>query len=125
MQAQIALKADNAMYLLTWNKIDRQIEASFGGHVTQGEANVFIDELRELLKEKSDCHYDVMVDYSTTSHMEEEVANTLEQAREMCLFGGAQRITFVTRNQNEAAVLTNSRLQGVLEGRERYMAYAS
>lgn len=113
------------MYLLTWNPIDRQIEASFGGKVTMAEAAVFMDELRDLLKDKSDRHFDVMMDYSTSSTMEEEVANTLEAAREMCLFGGASRITFVTRNQNEAAILTNARLQGVLEGRERYMAFAA
>ncbi|MFM9874462.1 MAG: hypothetical protein ACKVQS_13485 [Fimbriimonadaceae bacterium] len=113
------------MYLLTWNNIDRQIEASFGGHITLGEAEVFIEELRDLVKSKGDCHFDVMVDYSTTSHMEEKVAETLEQAREMCLFGGASRITFLTRNQTEASVLTNNRLQGVLEGRERYLAHAA
>lgn len=119
------IEARHAMYLLTWNNIDRQIEASFGGHITQREAEVFIDELRDLVKSKGDCHFDVMVDYSTTSHMEESVAETLEQARELCLFGGASRITFLTRNQTEASVLTNSRLQGVLEGRERYLAHAA
>ncbi|ARU40323.1 hypothetical protein C0431_05140 [bacterium] len=113
------------MYLLTWNHIDRQIEASFGGKVTLAEANVFMEELRELLADKSDRHFDVMMDYSTSSPMAEDVARTLEEAREMCLFGGASRITFVTRTQNEAAVLTNARLQGVLEGRERYMAFAA
>lgn len=112
------------MYLLTWNNSERQIEASFGGHVTVNEAKVFIDELRDLLTERKDSHFDVTVDYSTTSFMDEPVALSMEEAREMCLFSGASRITFVTRNEKEAAVLTNNRLQNVLEGRERYMAYA-
>ncbi|MBL8067864.1 MAG: hypothetical protein JNM28_05400 [Armatimonadetes bacterium] len=112
------------MYLLTWNKNERKVEASFGGHVTLNEARVFIDELRDILAERKDSHFDVTVDYSTTSFMDEPVAQTMEEAREICLFAGASRVTFITRNEKEAAVLTNSRLQGVLEGRERYMAFA-
>jgi hypothetical protein len=113
------------MYLLTWNTVTRRIEASFGGAVSLAEAQTFKDEMRSMLIDRADTHFDVMVDYSTTARMDDEVASIFEETREICLFAGSKRITFVTRNQNEAAVLTNNRLQNVLEGRERYTAHAA
>lgn len=113
------------MYLLTWNPDQEQVEASFGGHITPNEVAVFNQEIRELLLSKRDRTFEVTIDYSTAAPMEENVANLFSEMREVCLFSGASRVTFITRDENEAAVLTNSRLQDVLQGRERYLAYSA
>jgi len=111
------------MYLLNWNPNESKIEASFGGHVSVGEANVFAEELRELVVAATDTSFVIVVDWSTASRMDQAVLDVLETARETCLFAGSQKVTFVTRDETEAANLTNRRLQQVLEGREEYVAY--
>lgn len=113
------------MYLLTWNPDNLTIEANFGGCISKGEALVFVEELRDMLLERNGSEFRVVVDYSTASRLDDDVRRVLEESRETCLFGGAERITFVTRDEAEASVLTNRRLQGVLEGRERYVAFGA
>ncbi len=111
------------MYLLNWNPTESKIEASFGGYVSVGEANVFAEELRDLVVAMTDSNFVLVVDWSTASRMEQAVLDVLETAREACLFSGSQKIIFVTRDETEAANLTNRRLQQVLEGREEYVAF--
>lgn len=111
------------MYLLTWNSDQNQIEACFGGNVTSGEARVFSEELRDLLMDHTEEPFKVLMDYSTTSRLEKEVRCLLEESRETCLFSGASNVTFVTRDEQEADDLTSARIQSVLEGKERYIAF--
>ncbi len=113
------------MYLLTWNPDQNQVEASFGGHITPIEVKVFNEEIRDLLERKRDRSFEVTVDYSTAAPLDTKTMELLSEMREICLFSGASRVTFITRDENEAAVLTNSRLQDVLQGRERYLAYSA
>lgn len=111
------------MYLMTWNPENSQIEASFGGHITKVEATSFGQDIHDMLISKQDHPYEVMVDYSTASTLDKGVADIFGEIRETCLLSGASRVTFITRSEDEAATLTNSRLGDVLQGRERYMAY--
>lgn len=111
------------MYLLNFNPTENKIEASFGGFVSVGEATVFADELRELVLQNSEMQFCLVVDCSTASRMEPAVLSILEESRDACLFSGAQKITFIARNELEAEAHTNRRLQQVLEGREEYVAY--
>lgn len=112
------------MYLLTWNPDESRIEASFGGCITKGEATVFEEELTEMVKSMQGQEFKVLVDYATASRMEEPVKEQLEQCRERCIFGGASKVTFVTRDEREAQNYTSNRIQEVLEGREEYVAYS-
>lgn len=111
------------MYLLNWNPDEKRIEASFGGFVSRGEALVFADELREMLVERRDTSFSLVVDYSTASRLDENVNEIFAETRETCLFSGADKITFIARDESEASRMTSARLQQVLEGREEYVAY--
>ena len=113
------------MYVLTWNSQQGQIEANFGGYVSKKEATAFTDELRSHLLDRGEAPFSVLVDYSTASKLDKDVQRMLEEARETCLFSGAAKITFITRDEHEASALTTHRLQSVLEGRERYTANRS
>ncbi len=111
------------MYLLTWNPDESRIEASFGGCITKGEALVFEDELTDLVQTVKGQGFSVLVDYATASRLEDSVRGELDKCREICVFGGATKVTFVTRDEGEARTYTDRRLQEVLEGREEYVAY--
>lgn len=111
------------MYLMTWNPENSQIEVSFGGHITKSETSAFSEDIHDMLLSKQGNEYEVMVDYSTASTLDKGVSEMFGEIRETCLLSGAQRVTFITRSEDEAATLTNSRLHDVLQGRERYMAY--
>jgi len=112
------------MYLLTWNPNESRIEASFGGCITKGEAVVFDEELTDMVKSMEGQRFSVLVDYATASRIDEPVKEMLDQSRERCIFGGAAKVTFVTRDEREAQTYTNKRLQEVLEGREEYVAFS-
>ncbi|MBS1709824.1 MAG: hypothetical protein JSS65_14015 [Armatimonadetes bacterium] len=111
------------MYLLTWNPDESRIEASFGGCITKGEAVVFDEELTDMVKSMQGQIFSVVVDYATASRIEDRAKELLNECRERCIFGGAHKVTFVTRDEREAQDYTNNRLQAVLEGREEYVAY--
>lgn len=111
------------MYILNWNPTEQQLEASFGGAVTRAEAEVFLDEFRDVLKSDDICEFEFVVDFAKVSRMDDEVASVLESARDVAKFSGAKLVTFVTRNDDEVINLTHGRLQEVLEGCERYVAY--
>ncbi len=113
------------MYLLNWNPDDQQIEACFGGRVSKGEAMVFCDDLRDTLEEFGQEPFTVVIDYSTASKMEQEVESLLETAREACINHGAGSVTFITRDEDEAERLRKSRIDEVLGGKERYIAFST
>ena len=111
------------MYILNWNPSERQIEASFGGVITHGESEVFLDELRDLLRTDNLGNFELVLDFAKVSRMDGDVNAAFESAREVAQFSGASMVTFITRNDDEVANLTNGRLQQVLEGTERYVAF--
>lgn len=87
------------------------------------EARVFADELHEILSERQGSLFSVSLDYATTSRLEEGVRDIFQACRERCCFAGAAKITFVTRDENEAHRLISTRLQQVLDGSEEYVAF--
>ncbi|MCW5937561.1 MAG: hypothetical protein KIT11_09680 [Fimbriimonadaceae bacterium] len=108
------------MYILNWNPNEQRIEASFGGVITAGEGEVFLEDLRDLLKERQATRFTVLLDLATARQLDVEAKGSFLEARDVCLFAGADSVYFVLRDEMEAARLTESRLQSVLEGRERY-----
>jgi hypothetical protein len=112
------------MYILSWNPGEARLEASFGGALTRAEADVFVDELREMLLDLGTERFDLVMDYALTSRMDDGVMDRLFEARATGLFAGAQCVTFVTRSEDEVIDLMDNRLNEVLEGKERYVAFS-
>ena len=109
------------MYVLNWDPNSQTIEASFGGRLTPGECAVFLDELRERSVAQGSVAK-LFLDFGTVRDTPEHVESCLSEARAAGLFAGAE-VTVVARDEDTAHRLTNERLQEVLEGRERYVAY--
>ena len=111
------------MYLINWNPNESRLEASFGGCITNGEAEVFFEELREYFENCKGKEFDLVLDYATVKKMDDHVMDTLYSARDAGQFAGASRTIFVARDEKEATDLTDERLQFVIEGREEYVPY--
>ena len=111
------------MYLISWNPGKHQIEASFGGYITNGEAKVFLEEMTEYLRMHSDGEFSILIDYATVRRMDDEVLTSFESARDAGQFAGAEKVTFVARNDRGAEDSNDDRLQQGLEGQEEYVAY--
>ena len=111
------------MYLINWNPNASRIEASFGGCITNGEAEVFLEELREQLAQCQGREFSLVLDFATTKRLDAHVMDTFISAREASRIAGATKVVFVARNEDEAVSLTDSRLQEVLNGREEYVPY--
>jgi anti-anti-sigma regulatory factor len=111
------------MYLINWNPEASRIEASFGGCITNGEAEVFVDELRECLAQRQGQKFSLVLDFATTKRLDPNVLETFMTARDASQLAGASKVVFVARDENEASGLTESRLQHVLDGEEEYVSY--
>lgn len=111
------------MYLINWDPSEKRIEASFGGCITNGEAEVFLEEFREQLSACQGQEFCVVLDYATTKRLDSNVLEAFAAARQDGWNAGAKKVVFVARDENEAVALTDSRLQHVLEGREEYVPY--
>ncbi len=113
----------NTMYILNWNPNERQVEASFGGVLTRAEADVFMSDLHELLHSEGPNDFEFVVDFGKVSRMDDGVQSVFVLAGELAHNAGASLVTFVTRDEDESVGWTNDRLQHVLEGDERVVAY--
>jgi hypothetical protein len=111
------------MYLLNWNKETARLDASLGGHLTASEGRVFIDELRDLIEDLQGEEFSMTLDYSGLRKVDQATADILDSAREVCLFAGALKLTFVTREETDAVRLTEERFQEVMMGREEYLTF--
>ncbi|MDI9640892.1 hypothetical protein QPK87_18190 [Kamptonema cortianum] len=111
------------MYLLSWNPEHQQIEASFGGCITKGEAEVFCEELDDLMKDKGSEKFDLILDYSTTNKIDAGAKQLLDAYRERAIQAGAHKVVYVTRSEEEADGFTLERIQSVLSGSEQYAPY--
>jgi hypothetical protein len=111
------------MYLINWNPNASRIEASFGGIITNGEAEVFLDELREQLAQHQGREFSLVLDFAMCKRLDPKVLETFNSAREASRIAGAKKVTFVARDENEAVTLTDARLQEVLNGQEEYVPY--
>jgi len=111
------------MYLINWDPSAKRIEASFGGCITNGEAEVFLEELREQLVQCQGDEFCMVLDYATTKRLDSHVLEAFATARKAGWDAGAKKVVFVARDENEAVALTDSRLQQVLDGLEEYVPY--
>lgn len=110
------------MYLINWNSEASTLEATFGGRITSGEACVFCDEIQEHISLHGDKGFNLILDYATTSRLDEGVIDYLRTARDAGLAAGASKVSFIARSEQEAIDLTDSRLQEVISGKEEYVA---
>lgn len=111
------------MYVLNWNPDSHTLEANLGGRLTRAEADCFLDEYNELLATFACDDLQVVVDFALVRNMDSELVDVFDAAREMAQFSGARCVTFVAHDEAEMARFTDGRLQQVLEGCERYVAY--
>ena len=111
------------MYILNWNPESQLLEASLGGRLTRGEADCFLDEFSDILRSHDKERFQVVLDFAAVSRMDDDVPEVFETARDVAQFAGASIVTIVTRDDDEVTRLTTNRLQQVLEGGERYVAY--
>jgi len=111
------------MYILNWKPESHLLEASLGGRLTSGEAECFLDEISEILRSNETAGIEVVLDFAAVSSMDANVSEVLNSVRDVAHFAGARVVTFVTRDDDEMTQFTNDRLQQVLEGAERYVAY--
>lgn len=108
------------MYLVKWNEEDGVLEASLGGHVTIGEAQVFTDSVISELAEYGGGTFTFVLDYSKASRLDDGVMEAFHVVQTYCKLRGAHRYVCVARNQDEIEFMTRLRLQQVLEGEEEY-----
>ncbi len=111
------------MYTLNWNPDSQRLEASFGGVVTAGEGQVFLEDLREALESENGSPFAFVLDFATVRSLARGVEDAFSEARDMAKFSGAKEVVFVARDEDEVQRLTEQRLQQVIEGQERYVAY--
>lgn len=113
------------MYLLVWNPEKERIEATFGGHVKASEAKRFLADIRSMIDEFKDREFSIVIDTCTARAFCGDVELVITECRELALFAGTSRFTYVTRDDAEARRWTGERLDGVMEGREQYISYRS
>ena len=111
------------MYLINWNPNESRLEASFGGCITNAEAEVFLEELNEYFESCKGKEFSLVLDYATVKRLDDKVLDKFHSAREAGQFAGASKTVFVARDEKEATELTDARLQQVIEGREEYVPY--
>ena len=111
------------MYLINWNPSESRIEANFGGCITKGEADVFLEELTEYLARCRGKEFGFMLDFATVRRMDDNVLDTFCVARDVSQSAGAKKVVFVARDEREAVNLTEGRLQQVIDGKEEYIPY--
>ena len=103
------------MYLLQWNSDEGKLEASLGGVITKGEAEVLLEDIKEALTQ-IDGDFDFILDTSVVKRFELGATDELDRARKYARLHGAKRLTVVARDDREAESLTTQNLQSVLEG---------
>ena len=112
---------ETKMYLIKWNKDESKLEASLGGHITFGEAQVFTEEIIRELQNYCGEHFTYELDYSAASKVDDGVLEALQVAQTYCKLRGAEKYVCVARNEIEIEYMTGLRLQQVLEGAETYV----
>lgn len=81
------------MYLINWNPEKTLLEASLGGRITAGEAEVFLDELRERFEERTHDEFELLLDYERVNRLDDGVREHLESAREIGMLAGAAHVS--------------------------------
>lgn len=113
------------MYLLNWNSELHAIEASFGGRIKYLEVRLFAAHLRDQLLRLNDSEFQVWIDTTCVHKIDPVAQMLLDECRETCLEYGASRVTYLTGDRKTADDLTIKRMDQVMHGKERYLAFAS
>ncbi|MBL8087964.1 MAG: hypothetical protein JNM85_07845 [Chthonomonas sp.] len=113
------------MYIVNWNEEENTLEASLGGNVTVGEAQVFADAIVHELGAVPQRPFTYKLDYSKANRVDEGVLEAFHVAQVYCRLRGATKYVCVARTQTEVEYIIGLRLQQVLEGEEEYQLAAA
>lgn len=113
------------MYIVKWNEEENTLEASLGGHVTMGEAQVFTETIIGELQNYSGGPFTYKLDYSKATRLDDGVMETFHVAHTYCKLRGAQKYVCIARDEIEIEYMIGLRLQHVLQGEEDYQLAAA
>ena len=97
------------------------MEASLGGRVTCDEIRVFGDELLELLETFENRSFSLLIDFSRAKRLDSTAMVILGEIKDQCFNAGATEIVSVPCDEFDLVSHQSSRLQYVLEGREKFL----
>jgi len=106
------------MYMVSWIEEEGKIEASLGGRITAEEMHVFTEELKDVVASFNGRPYVLTIDHSKAKPFDAPTQRMLCDLKDICLAESAQKIVTVVEDEEEMTLLTNERLQPVLEGKE-------
>ena len=109
------------MYLVSFFEKDRVIEASLGGRVTADEISVLAGEISDTFEEMSDKPFSLLLDYSRAKRFDSKSLQALNELKDLAFEYGVAQIVSVASDEGERTLHQTSRLQMVLEGREKFV----
>ena len=101
------------------------MEASLGGRVTAEEIKVFGEELLELLETFESRAFSLLLDFSKAKRLDSTAVFAVGEVKDLCFEIGATEIISVPCDEYDMVSHQSSRLQFVLDGRERFMMDAT
>lgn len=113
------------MYLISYFEKAGMVEASLGGKVTVGEAEVFGEELLEIVASLEGRPFNLLIDYSRARGVDQTLLQMLVEINDLCHELGAQKIASAVPSDQVVEHQTSRRLNHVLEGREEFVLDAS
>lgn len=111
------------MYIVNWNPDSNTVEANLAGYLTRGEAECFLEDLRETLAAHADDQFNALLDFAAVTRVDDDAKEVFDVARTAMKSHGACLLSVVARDEEEQTKFVESHLQEVLEGQERYFAY--
>ena len=105
-----------AMYLISWNENEGQLEASIGGHVTEAEAKVFVDGVMHELADHTGGPFTFLLDYSFVTEINQGITDCFDLAVRYANLRGAVKTVHIAKDREQVETLTGENLQRVLEG---------
>jgi hypothetical protein len=109
------------MYLVSIFEKDGVVEASLGGRVTANEICVLAQEISETFEELSDQPFSLLLDYSRAKRFDPKSLQALNELKDLAFEYGVAQIVSVAPDEGERTLHQTSRLQQVLEGREKFV----
>jgi hypothetical protein len=113
------------MYLVSVFEKDGLVEASLGGRVTADEICVLAEEISDLFEDLSDQPFSLLLDYSRAKRFDPNSLQALNELKDLAFEYGAAQIVSVAPDEGERTLHQTSRLQMVLEGREKFVPAGS
>ncbi len=113
------------MYLVSLFEREGIVEASLGGRVTADEVRVFGEELLELLETFEERSFSLLLDFSRAKRLDHSAVCALGMVKDQCFGAGASEIVSVPCDEHDLVSHQSTRLQFVLEGKERFQMDAT